>query len=118
MLRLRNQMVYFDRHTIVMHPCNCSPNTETAHAVSCMFQDYTTRSVVLAIGVCYLARLEDATRDKYADFISDKLKGLIGGPAALISGKDYLFRQIELYVVFIIYLFTDILIKNKIYSFT
>jgi len=35
----------------------------------------------LAVGVCYLARLEDSTRIAYAEFMKEKIETLIGGGA-------------------------------------
>ena len=58
-------------------------------------RDYSTRSLILAIGVCYLARLEDETRENYAEHISGQLEELIGGED--IDGSEYLFDQIERY---------------------
>jgi len=62
--------------------------------------DYTTRSLVLAIGVCYVVRLEDSTRTAYAVFIKEKIETLIGdGPSKNLykmSGSDFLFHQLDL----------------------
>ena len=58
---------------------------------------------MLALGVCYLARLEEATRQTYAEFVSAKLEDLIGARNAL-TGTEYLFEQIELYVMIMILL--------------
>ena len=57
------------------------------------------RSLLLALGVCYLARLEEATRKKYAEAVSTLLQDAIGARNQ-IRGPQFLFHQIELYVVY------------------
>lgn len=63
--------------------------------ISLLFQrDHATRSLVLALGVCYLARLEEGTREKYAKCVGDQLTELIGDEE--LDGANFLFEQIEL----------------------
>ena len=52
------------------------------------------RSLVLALGVCYLARLEDDTRVRYAERVSAIIKHMIH--TTDLTGADYLFKQIDL----------------------
>ncbi|XP_067937583.1 E3 ubiquitin-protein ligase rnf213-alpha-like [Watersipora subatra] len=57
---------------------------------------YEARCLLLGLGVCYLARLEEATRIRYAEFISAQLAELIGGHLNLITGHKVFFEQVEL----------------------
>ncbi|XP_067940326.1 E3 ubiquitin-protein ligase RNF213-like [Watersipora subatra] len=55
----------------------------------------SVRSILLAIGVCYLARLESATRKSYAKAISASICQLMGGKS-VTEGVEYLFQQVNM----------------------
>jgi hypothetical protein len=53
------------------------------------------RSLVLAIGVCYLARLEDDTRKEYSKLVSGHIASLMDRHINMLCDSDYLLDQIE-----------------------
>lgn len=53
------------------------------------------RSLLLAIGVCYLARLEEKTRDTYAGYICNGIEELTG-QYSRAKGSDVLMKQVQL----------------------
>ena len=57
---------------------------------------YTTRSLILALAVCYLARLEDSTREEFVDHLSPSISELLEDEH--IDGADFFMEQVERYV--------------------
>ena len=85
-------------HVIYIEDYNC---IFAYYAIYVVFlfpqEDDPSRCLLLAIGVCYLARLEEETREKYADYLSEQLQWVIGARDNDNSmGKHFLFEQIEL----------------------
>ena len=66
------------------------------------------RSILLGIGVCYLARLETATREVYAKHISSKIQNMLEPGSS--NGGDLLIEQISWYVK--LYIFNNSFIKK------
>ena len=84
-----------------MHVRTTSHTTEFSHVMLFTWcfpqEDDPSRCLLLAIGVCYLARLEEETREEYADYLSEQLQWVIGARDNDNSmGKHFLFEQIEL----------------------
>ncbi|XP_067936897.1 E3 ubiquitin-protein ligase rnf213-alpha-like [Watersipora subatra] len=65
---------------------------EYPHQVIVLF-DYATRSLLLALGVCYLARLEDRTREEYVRFLAPSIEELLGDTDE--SGGQFFLDQLE-----------------------
>lgn len=63
-------------------------------------KEYCARCLALAMGVCYLARLEDKTRDDFLTFVGSKLQRMIFsteyGRDGKKDGRQFLIDQLEL----------------------